>query len=88
MTMPKNQHFAILQNHTRTVLRTEFADFFQKMTEPAPNGWPAISDQEFVDAVADSLIELGKRRGLGVSYAQTLVHELQDRVNTTLSNKG
>lgn len=66
------------------MLRTEFADFFTSMTT-ASDTWPAISDQELVDALADALVLMGKRRKLGVSLLQTLVHELQDRVNDRLN---
>ena len=70
----------------RRVLRKEFTHFFTVMRTPEP-GWPAIPDQEFVDALADSLMAMGQGGGKGVAFLQTLVHELQDRVNTEL-NKG
>ena len=70
----------------RQILRREFADFFSSMTsESKADNWPHIGDQELVDAIADSLIVLGKRSGRGVALLQTLVHELQDRVNQTLN---
>jgi len=70
----------------RQILRREFADFFSSMTSGSKSdNWPHIGDQELVDAIADSLIVLGKRSGRGVALLQTLVHELQDRVNQTLN---
>jgi len=71
---------------TRQILRREFADFFSTMTKAsAAENWPKIGDQELVDAIADALIVLGKRGGRGVALLQTLVHELQDRVNQSLN---
>ena len=66
------------QRMVRSMLRKEFADFFDVMTK-STDRWPNISDQEMVDAIADALVELGKRRGLGAALLQTLVYELQDR---------
>lgn len=64
------------------VLRREFTRFFTRMREAEP-GWPAVADQEFIDALADSLVESSKAGGKEpVTYLQTLIHELQDRVNT------
>lgn len=71
----------------RRVLRAEFTRFFTRMRTPEP-GWPAISGQQFVDALADSLVEMARTDNqAGVAYLQTLVHELQDRVNTELNPK-
>jgi hypothetical protein len=67
----------------RRALRKEFTDFFRIMRTPE-RGWPAIPDQEFVDALADSLLEVGKQQGKGVAFLQTLVHELQDRINDNM----
>ena len=69
----------------RSILRAEFTDFFTTMTAADDKGWPRIGDQELVDAIADSLLLMGKRRGKGVALLQTLVYELQDRVNLTLN---
>ena len=70
----------------RKALRKEFVDFFVTMTTVKPeNNWPAIPDSEMVDGIADALLEMGKRRGTGVAMLQTLVHELQDRVNQTVT---
>jgi hypothetical protein len=68
----------------RTALRKEFTDFFTKMRTEEP-GWPAIPDQQFIEALADSLIASSKASGnQGVAFLQTLVHELQDRINNEL----
>lgn len=71
-------------NAVRKKLREEFAAFFITMTTETEKGWPGISNQEFVNALADSLMTMGERRELGTAYLQTLIYELQDRVNTKL----
>lgn len=72
------------QEQVRAMLRKEFAAFFTQMTSNTAT-WPRISDQELVEALADSLLDMGKQRGLGVALLQTFVHELQDRVNQSLN---
>jgi hypothetical protein len=67
----------------RKILRKEFTDFFVTMTSSTER-WPTIDDQELVEALADSLIEMGRQRGLGAALLQTFVHELQDRVNQSI----
>lgn len=71
--------------HVAAKLRQEFTKFFVTMTTETAEGWPKIDDSHFVDALADSLLEMGKQRGLGVALLQTLVHELQDRVNQSVT---
>ena len=71
---------ATRQALVRKTLRKEFADFFTTMTSSTDN-WPNISDTEFIDALADSLITLGERRKMGSAMLQTLVYELQDRIH-------
>jgi hypothetical protein len=71
--------------NVRTLMRKEFTDFFVTMTTATDRGWPTIDDQELVDALADSLLAMGDARGKGVALLQTLVHELQDRVNQSLN---
>lgn len=73
------------QARARAILRKEFTDFFTAMTTPDAAKWPSISDQDLVDALADSLLAMGKQRGKGVALLQTLVHELQDRINNEMS---
>lgn len=68
---------AMVPDMAHRVLRREFTTFFKRMTIPAP-GWPAIPPQAFVDALADSLVAVGKE-GKGLAYVDTLVSELQDR---------
>lgn len=71
------------QRLVREALRNEFADFFIGMTT-ASDEWPAIPDQEFVDALSDALLMMGKHKKVGTALLQTLVYELQDRVNSNL----
>jgi hypothetical protein len=73
------------QKLVRETLRNEFADFFLQMTTSTGPQWPDINDQELVDAIADALVMLGRHRGVGVALLQTLVYELQDRVNQNLN---
>ncbi|MCW5642991.1 MAG: hypothetical protein KIT63_12900 [Rhodoferax sp.] len=68
----------------RQTLRREFASFFKSMTAADETGWPAINDQELVDALADALIDMGETSGKGIALLQTLIHELQDRVDQRL----
>ncbi len=68
----------------RKVLHKEFTDFFVTMTTADDTGWPNISDQELVNGIADALITMGERSHKGVALLQTLVHELQDRINFKL----
>lgn len=76
-----------LPPRVRKALRREFTKFFQEMLRPEA-GWPPIPPSEFVDALADSLYEVGKADNNGVALVQTLAIELQDRVNNHLTNKG
>lgn len=79
-----NQLNAAQKRLVRKKLREEFAGFFTEMTT-ATDMWPEISDQELVEAIADALIQMGERRGKGTALLQTLVYELQDQVNQSLS---
>ena len=45
------------------------------------DGVPNFTMQEFTDSLADALVKLGKNRELGHAVVQTLVYELQERVN-------
>ena len=73
------------QAQARAILRHEFANFFNSMTQAQGNNWPSISDQELVDALADALTMMGAQRGMGISLLQTLVHELKDRINQQMN---
>lgn len=71
---------ATRQALVRKKLRESFTEYFTTMTT-STDSWPAISDQEFIEAIADSLIAMGEKRKLGAALLQTMVYELQDRVN-------
>lgn len=77
MTQTKNAQ-------VRKILRKEITDFLVTMTTADQSGWPHIRDQDLIDALADSLLDMGAQRGMGTALLQTLVHELQDRVNSSL----
>lgn len=66
------------------IIRKEFAKFFLAFYK-GTDTWPGMTDQKMADALADSLIMVGESRGIGVALAQTLVHELQDRINQKLN---
>lgn len=85
MTTPFEALSAAKKREVRRLLRREFTKFFTTMTTDNGPSWPEISHQEFVDALADSLLQMGQDRQLGVAYLQTLVHELQDRINSHLN---
>jgi len=71
--------------HIRAAIRKEFTAFFVTMTTANDKGWPKVDDTEFLDALADSMMEMGKQRGLGTALLQTFVHELQDRINNSVN---
>ena len=70
---------------TRSVLRRQFAAFFIEMCREEPN-WPSITDGQMVEGLADSLLDMGRISGKGVALLQTMVYELQERVNAELSS--
>jgi hypothetical protein len=55
--------------------------FFQKLREPEGR-WPGLPDQVLIDGLADALFSDAKNRGASqIAMVQTLVYELQDRVD-------
>lgn len=71
--------------NVQRITRQEFANFFETFCGPkTQNNWPGISDQELLNATADALFELGKRRGKGIALWQTFIFEMQDRLDETL----
>src|SRR4051794_61411 len=70
---------ALVPDKVHRVLVREFAAFFRHMTTSEP-GWPAIPNQSFVDALADALMTVGKEKGKDLSFIETLVIDLQDRL--------
>lgn len=69
------------QDEVRQILRREFTDYFLTMTKSSTR-WPTITPREFADALTDSLVDVAKAHGLAsVAYLQTLVYDLQDRIN-------
>lgn len=78
--MKKAPHADALASAVRLTLRREFSDFFTAMLKEEPN-WPTVSESEFIDALADSLLDMGTRSKRGNAILQTLVYELQERIN-------
>lgn len=77
--MSKQRNHPVMTQAVRDCLRKEFSDFFFQMTTEEP-GWPAITDAQLVDGIADALVVVGQRNKRGIAMIQTLVYELQDRV--------
>lgn len=83
---PKPPMRQLIAPAVRQRLRIEFADFFTEMLREEP-GWPAIPDDEFVQALADSLMDMGERSGRGVAFLQTMIIELQEQVNVRVAQR-
>lgn len=75
---------AMRKNMVRELLRKNFTEYFVQMTTQTDQ-WPSISNEEFIAGVADSFMEMGKQRNMGIVLLQTLVYELQERVNAELA---
>lgn len=65
----------------RRVLRTEIADYLTTVSSGITANWPEIPPQELTEALADALLLMGRKQGFGTAMLQTLVYELQERVN-------
>lgn len=77
-----------LTPRVRQLMRQEITKFLVTMvTEQPDKNWPAIAPADLVDALADSLIEMGKTQKIGAALLQTLIHDLQDKVNAHLYSK-
>jgi hypothetical protein len=75
----------LVAKKAHTIIRKEFADFFCAFYKGSDT-WPGMTDQQLADALADSLVMVAERRGLaGAAMLQTLVHEMQDRINQKLN---
>ena len=48
------------------------------------DGYPDFTMQELTESLADALMKLGENRKLGHAVVQTLIYELQDRVNSKI----
>lgn len=85
--LPEHERRAIMATrapiNTRVLTRNMTAYFEGCLI--SDDGIPAFNMQEFTDSLADALIRIGKKQQLGAAIVQTLIYELQDRVNNTLS---
>lgn len=79
MAPPKTKPDIVVAFQHKIMVK-EFSDFFHSMLAEEP-GWVGVTDQQFIDALADSLVVMGKRSTRGFAVLQTLVYELQDRLN-------
>lgn len=72
----------------RDLMRQEITKFLVAMvTEQRDKNWPAIAPTDLIDALGDALISMGETQELGVAMLQTLIHDLQDKVNAHLTRK-
>ena len=81
----RNEIFRALQatrrDTVRRVLRSEIADYLTTVSAGVTGRWPDIPPQELTEALADALLDMGRQQGMGPALLQTLVYELQERVN-------
>lgn len=82
--MEKSAFLQMKHAVNREALARNMLAYFQANLITTPDDVaPPFTMQEFTDALADSLMELGKERGMTIAVLQTLVIELQDRINNT-----
>ncbi len=72
---------ATRRDTVRRVLRSEIKDYLSTVSASVSQSWPDIPPQELTEALADALLDMGRQQGLGTALLQTLVYELQERVN-------
>lgn len=81
----KDEIFRALQakrrETVRRVLRSEIVDYLTTVSAGVAESWPDIPPQELTEALADALVDMGRQQGFGTAMLQTLVYELQERVN-------
>jgi hypothetical protein len=71
----------------RRILRREIATFLTIMvTEQPERNWPALPPSELIDALADALVDMSGSQSLGLAMLQTLVYELQDKIDRRLAS--
>lgn len=76
----RRQQVANASALVRRVLRREMTSFFIKLMTEEP-GWPAVSRQALIDALADSLLDVGRQSDSGAAMIQTLAYELLERAD-------
>lgn len=81
-SLPPNEQKAI-----KRMMEREFTAFFTAMVSSSPRGWPEISGQMLADAIAGSLANVAEKKQMGAGLLQTLVLELQDRINNQQESK-
>lgn len=74
----------VLPPKVKNALTREFHAFFKSMLTPDAD-WPAIRDEDFVDALAEAVMRTGSSQVRGIALLQTLVYELQERINLSLT---
>ena len=71
----------------KATMRKQIAIFFTEMCREEPD-WPHVEQEQLVEGIADALIDMGTLSGTGVAMLQTLVYELQERVNAHMKSTG
>lgn len=69
-----------MTDEVRRMMRKEFTDFFYSMASPTRD-WPDIPPAEVIEAAADALIEVARRKAMPPGSVQTLLLEMLDRIN-------
>lgn len=86
--LPEHEKATLLRTKgvvNRTALTRSLKAYFEACLIDDKGMAPAFTMDEFTDSLADALFQMGKQRQLGVAVLQTLVHDLQDRINQSLS---
>lgn len=67
--------------HTTDVLTRAFSGFFKEMLRPQPS-WSRPTDEQFIEAIAESIVAVGNevREGRGIAMLQTFVYDLQELI--------
>lgn len=83
--LPQHERSALLKTKAavdRRVLTRNMTAYFEGVLVARDGSFPAFSMQTFTESIADALMSLGQKHGYSTAVLQTLVHELQDRINT------
>ena len=69
----------------RRVLREEIEAYLTTLSTGVKDSWPDIPAVELTEALADAIISMGRKQGLGTALLQTMIYELQERVNADVA---
>ena len=83
MATEKDRFSAAMRSSQNKAMRRQIAAFFTELQREEPS-WPAVSQELLIDGLADALLDMGKASGKGSALLQTLIYELQERLNANL----